>query len=140
MAIQRTLSIVKPDATLRNITGKINAVIEDAGLQVVAQKRINLTKAEAEMFYGEHKGRGFFEELVTYMSSAPVTVQVLEGENAIEVYRKIMGATNPENAEDGTIRKLFAKNVGENSVHGSDSPESAAREIAFFFATREIVG
>lgn len=139
MAIERTLSIIKPDATKRNITGKINAVIEDAGLTIVAQKRLYLSRREAEIFYGEHKARPFFGELVEFMVSAPVIVQVLQGENAVAKYREVMGATNPANAAEGTIRKLFANSVGENSVHGSDSQESAAREIAFFFAGREIV-
>lgn len=138
MAIERTLSIIKPDATKRNITGKINAMIEDAGLSIVAQKKIYLSRREAGIFYGEHKERPFFGELVDFMVSAPVIVQVLQGENAIAKYREVMGATNPENAELGTIRKEYANNVGENSVHGSDSAESAAREISFFFAGREI--
>ncbi len=139
MAVQRTLSIIKPDATKRNITGKINAMIEGAGLSIVAQKKVYLSRREAGIFYGEHKERPFFGELVEFMVSAPVVVQVLQGENAIDTYRKVMGATNPANAEPGTIRKEHAKNVGENSVHGSDSPASAEREIAFFFAGREIV-
>ncbi|MDA0781218.1 MAG: nucleoside-diphosphate kinase [Rickettsiales bacterium] len=138
MAIERTLSIIKPDATKRNITGKINAMIEDAGLSIVAQKKIYLSRREAGIFYGEHKERPFFGELVDFMVSAPVIVQVLQGENAIAKYREVMGATNPDNADAGTIRKEYANSVGENSVHGSDSPESAAREIAFFFAGREI--
>lgn len=137
---ERTLSIIKPDATKRDLTGKINAVIEEAGLKIIAQKRIYLSRREATLFYGEHKGKGFFDELVEFMVSAPVVVQVLEGKNAIAKYREVMGATNPNNAEEGTIRKLFANSVGENSVHGSDSPESAKREISFFFAEREIVG
>jgi len=138
MAIERTLSIIKPDATKRNITGKINAKIEEAGLSIVAQKKIYLSRREAGIFYGEHKERPFFGELVEFMVSAPVIVQVLQGENAIATYREVMGATNPADAADGTIRKEYANNVGENSVHGSDSVESAAREIAFFFAGREI--
>jgi nucleoside-diphosphate kinase len=138
MAIERTLSIIKPDATKRNITGKINAKIEEAGLTIVAQKKIYLSRREAGIFYGEHKERPFFGELVEFMVSAPVIVQVLQGENAIAKYRDVMGATNPDDAVEGTIRKEFANSVGENSVHGSDSPESAAREIAFFFAGREI--
>ncbi|PIR39156.1 MAG: nucleoside-diphosphate kinase [Alphaproteobacteria bacterium CG11_big_fil_rev_8_21_14_0_20_39_49] len=138
MAIERTLSIIKPDATKRNITGKINAMIEDAGLSIVAQKKIYLSRREAGIFYGEHKERPFFGELVDFMVSAPVIVQVLQGENAVAKYREVMGATNPDNADAGTIRKEYANSVGENSVHGSDSPESAAREIAFFFAGREI--
>ena len=140
MAIQRTFSIIKPDATERNLTGAINAVIEKAGLRIVAQKRIHMTRQQAETFYAVHKERPFFGELVDFMISAPVVVQVLEGENAIAKYREVMGATNPANAADGTIRKLFAKSVGENSVHGSDAPETAAIEIAQFFAGNEIVG
>lgn len=139
MAIERTLSIIKPDATKRNITGKINAMIEDAGLAIIAQKKIYLSRREAGIFYGEHKERSFFGELVEFMVSAPVVVQVLQGENAVAKYREVMGATNPANAAEGTIRKAHANNVGENSVHGSDSAESAAREISFFFAGREIV-
>ena len=137
---QRTFSILKPDATARNITGKINAVIEAAGLRIVAQRRIRMTRAQAETFYGVHKDRPFFGELVDTMTSAPVVVQVLEGENAVPRYREVMGATNPENAAEGTIRKLFALNVGENSVHGSDSDENAALEIAQFFKAEDIVG
>lgn len=140
MAVEQTLSIIKPDATQRNITGKINAMFEDAGLKIVAQKRVLLSKQVAESFYGEHKERSFFKELVDFMSSAPVVVQVLEGEGAIAKNRQVMGATNPRDAADDTIRKLFAKNVGENSVHGSDSPEAAKREISFFFSQCEIVG
>jgi nucleoside-diphosphate kinase len=140
MAHQRTFSIIKPDATERNLTGSINAVIEAAGLRIVAQKRIRMTRGQAETFYGVHKDRPFFGELVDFMISAPVVVQVLEGDNAIARYREVMGATNPANAADGTIRKLFAKSVGENSVHGSDAPETAALEIAQFFAGNEIVG
>lgn len=136
--MQRTLSIIKPDAVVRNITGKINAMIEDAGLRIVAQKRVHLTRVQAEEFYAEHKEKAFFEGLVEYMVSAPVVVQVLEGENVIEDYRKIMGATNPAIAEDGTIRKTFGESITHNSVHGSDSPESAAREVAFFFNKLEI--
>jgi len=139
MTIQRTLSIIKPDAVKRNITGKINAVIEEAGLSIVAQKKIYLSRREAKIFYHEHEGKGFFDELVEFMVSAPVIVQVLQGENAIDKYRQVMGATNPANALPGTIRKEFAKSVGENSVHGSDSVAAAEREIAFFFAGREIV-
>ncbi len=137
---QRTFSILKPDATRRNLTGKINAVIEEAGLRIVAQRRIRMTRAQAETFYGVHKERPFFGELVDTMTSAPVVVQVLEGENAVPRYREVMGATNPENAAEGTIRKLFALNVGENSVHGSDSDENAALEIAQFFKAEDIVG
>ena len=140
MAIQRTFSIIKPDATERNLTGAVNAVIEKAGLRIVAQKRIHMTRQQAETFYAVHKERPFFGELVDFMISAPVVVQVLEGENAIAKYRDVMGATNPANAAEGTIRKLFAKSVGENSVHGSDAPETAAIEIAQFFSGNEIVG
>ncbi len=140
MAIERTFSILKPDATARNLTGAINAVIEKAGLRIIAQKRIHMSKAQAETFYGVHRERPFFGELVEFMTSAPVVVQVLEGENAIAKYREIMGATDPAKAADGTIRKLFAKSVGENSVHGSDAADTAAQEIAQFFAGNEIVG
>ena len=140
MAVQRTFSILKPDATRRNLTGAVNAVIEKAGLRIVAQKRIQMTQAQAETFYGVHRERPFFGELVAFMTSAPVVVQELEGENAIATYREVMGATNPANAADGTIRKLFAESVGENTVHGSDAPETAAIEIAQFFAGNEIVG
>ncbi len=140
MAAQRTFSIIKPDATTRNLTGAVNAVIEKAGLRIVAQKRIHMTRGQAETFYAVHKARPFFGELVDFMISAPVVVQVLEGDNAIARYREIMGATNPANAADGTIRKLYAQSVGENSVHGSDAPETAAMEIAQFFSGNEIVG
>ena len=140
MAIERTFSILKPDATTRNLTGAINAVIEKAGLRIVAQKRIRMSQAEAETFYGVHRERPFFGELVEFMTSAPVVVQVLEGDNAIAKYREIMGATDPAKAADGTIRKLFAKSVGENSVHGSDAADTAAQEIAQFFSGNEIVG
>ncbi len=140
MAIERTFSILKPDATERNLTGAINAVIEKAGLRIVAQKRIRMTKSEAETFYGVHRERPFFGELVEFMSSAPVVVQFLEGENAVAKYREIMGATNPAQAAEGTIRKLYAKSVGENSVHGSDATDTAAQEIAQFFSGNEIVG
>ena len=136
--MERTLSIIKPDAVVRNITGKINAMIEDAGLRIVAQKRVHLTKEQAEEFYAEHKEKAFFEGLVEYMISAPVVVQVLEGENVIEDYRKIMGATNPAIADEGTIRRTFGESITHNSVHGSDSPESAAREVSFFFNKLEI--
>ena len=136
----RPFSIIKPDATRRNLTGAVNAVIEAAGLRIVAQRRIQMTRAQAETFYGVHKERPFFGELVDTMTSAPVVVQVLEAENAVPAYREIMGATNPENAAEGTIRKLFALNVGENSVHGSDSDENAALEIAQFFTDADIVG
>jgi len=140
MAIERTFSILKPDATARNLTGAINAVIEKAGLRIVAQKRIRMSRAEAETFYGVHRERPFFGELVEFMTSGPVVVQVLEGENAIAKYREIMGATDPAKAADGTIRKLYAKSVGENSVHGSDAADTAAKEIAQFFSRNEIVG
>jgi nucleoside-diphosphate kinase len=140
MAVERTFSILKPDATERNLTGAINAVIEKAGLRIVAQKRIRMTRQQAETFYAVHKERPFFGELVEFMTSGPVVVQVLEGDNAVAKHREIMGATNPAQAADGTIRKLFAKSVGENSVHGSDSPENAQIEIAQFFSGNEIVG
>ncbi|MBN9445196.1 MAG: nucleoside-diphosphate kinase [Bosea sp. (in: a-proteobacteria)] len=140
MAVQRTFSILKPDATKRNLTGAVNAVIEKAGLRIVAQKRIQMTKAQAETFYAVHSARPFFGELVEFMTSGPVVVQVLEGEDAIAKYRDVMGATNPANAAEGTIRKLFAQSVGENTVHGSDAPETAVVEIAQFFAGNEIVG
>jgi len=140
MAIERTFSIIKPDATERNLTGAINALIEQAGLRVVAQRRLRMARREAEVFYAVHKERPFFGELVDFMISGPVVVQVLEGDGAILKYRQIMGATNPENAAEGTIRKKFAKSLGENSVHGSDSPENAAAEIAQFFSGNEIVG
>lgn len=138
--MERTLSIIKPDATTRNITGKINAMIEDAGLKIIAQKRILLSKEQAEEFYGEHKGKVFFPSLVEIMTSAPVVVQVLEAEDAVARYRKIMGATNPAVAEEGTIRKTFALSIDKNTVHGSDSLESAEREINFFFSRIEIFG
>ena len=140
MAIERTFSIIKPDATRRNLTGAINAVFEKNGLRIVAQKRIQMTKAQAESFYGVHKERGFFNDLVGFMISGPVVVQVLEGEGAVAKNRELMGATNPANAAEGTIRKLFAESIEANSVHGSDSPENAAIEIAYFFAGSEIVG
>ena len=140
MAVQRTFSIIKPDATARNITGKINAMIEEAGLRIIAQKRIKMTRAQAEGFYAVHKERPFFNDLVSFMISGPVVVQVLEGENAIAKYRDVMGATNPENAERGTIRAEFAESIEANSVHGSDAPETAAEEIPFFFKDEEIVG
>jgi nucleoside-diphosphate kinase len=140
MAIERTLSIIKPDATKRNLTGKINAKFEEAGLRVVAQKRIHLSPAQAGAFYAEHKERGFYGELCEFMASEPVVVQVLQGEGAILKNREVMGATNPANAADGTIRKEFALSMGENSVHGSDSEASAAREIAFYFSGLELVG
>jgi nucleoside-diphosphate kinase len=140
MALERTFSILKPDATARNLTGAINAVIEKAGLRIVAQKRIQMSRAQAETYYAVHKARPFFGELVEFMISGPVVVQVLEGENAIAKYREIMGATDPAKAADGTIRKLYANSVGENSVHGSDAAETAAQEIAQFFSGNEIVG
>lgn len=140
MAIERTFSIIKPDATKRNLTGAINAVIEKAGLRIVAQKRLRWSKADAEQFYAEHKERPFFGELCTFMTSEPIVIQVLEGENAIAKYREVMGATDPAEAADGTIRKLFALSKGENSVHGSDSPASAEREIKLNFKPEEIVG
>jgi nucleoside-diphosphate kinase len=140
MAVQRTFSILKPDATKRNLTGAVNAVIEKAGLRIVAQKRIQMTTAQAQTFYAVHKERPFFGELVEFMTSGPVVVQVLEGEDAIARYREVMGATNPANAAEGTVRKLFAQSVGENTVHGSDAPETAAIEIAQFFSGNEIVG
>ena len=138
--MNKTFSIIKPDATKRNITGSINKVIEENGLRIVAQKRIHLDTTKAEKFYEVHKDRPFFQDLINYMISEPVVVQVLEGNNAVEKYRTIMGATNPENADNGTIRKLFALNVQENSVHGSDSEENAKKEIQFFFNEEEIVG
>ncbi|MDB5442787.1 MAG: ndk [Phenylobacterium sp.] len=137
---ERTFSIIKPDATQRNLTGKINAVIEDAGLRIVAQKRIRMSRAQAEKFYEVHAARPFYGELVDSMTSGPVVVQVLEGEGAVAKYREVMGATNPEQAADGTIRKLYARNVGENSVHGSDSQDNAKLEIAQFFTEADIVG
>lgn len=140
MAVERTLSIIKPDATERNLTGKINALFEDAGLRIVAQKRLHLTKAQAGKFYEVHSERPFYDELCEFMSRSPVVVQVLEGEGAVAKNREIMGATNPAEAEQGTIRQQFAESIGENSVHGSDSLENAGIEIAFFFAGLEIVG
>ena len=140
MAIERTFSIIKPDATARNLTGAINALIEKAGLRIVAQKRIRMTRGQAETFYAVHKARPFFGELVEFMTSGPVVVQVLEGEKAILKYRDVMGATDPSKAGEGTIRKLHAKSIGENSVHGSDAPETAVIEIAQFFSGNEIVG
>jgi nucleoside-diphosphate kinase len=138
--MDKTFSIIKPDATKRNITGSINKVIEQNGLRIIAQKRIKLTTEQAENFYSVHKERPFFNDLIQYMTSEPVIVQVLSGENCVDNYRSIMGATNPENADEGTIRKLFALNVQENSVHGSDSEENAKIEIDFFFKDEEIVG
>jgi nucleoside diphosphate kinase (EC 2.7.4.6) len=140
MAIERTFSIIKPDATARNLTGAVNALIEKAGLRIVAQKRIRMTREQAQTFYSVHKERPFFGELVDFMISAPVVVQVLEGENAVQRNRDIMGATNPENADAGTIRKELAESIEANSVHGSDSEENAAIEIAYFFKPEEIVG
>ena len=140
MAVERTFSIIKPDATQRNLTGAINALIEQAGLRIVAQKRLRMSRAEAETFYAVHRDRPFFRELVEFMTSGPVVVQVLEGENAIAKYREIMGATDPAKAAAGTIRKLYARSVGENSVHGSDAPETAVKEIGQFFSGNEIVG
>ena len=140
MALERTFSIIKPDATRRNLTGKINAKFEEAGLRIVAQKRIHMTKAQAGVFYGVHAKRPFYDELCEFMSSEPVIVQVLEGEGAIAKNREVMGATNPVDAAAGTIRAEFAESVGQNSVHGSDSPETAAEEIAYFFSGIELVG
>ncbi|MEZ6000740.1 nucleoside-diphosphate kinase [Hyphomonas sp.] len=140
MAVQRTFSIIKPDATERNLTGAVNAVIEQAGLRIIGQRRIQMTQAQAERFYAVHSERPFFGELVEFMTSGPVVVQVLEGENAVAKYREVMGATNPADAAEGTIRKLYAKSIGENSVHGSDSDENAAIEIAQFFSEADIAG
>jgi nucleoside-diphosphate kinase len=140
MAIERTFSILKPDATRRNLTGAINAKLEAAGLRIVAQRRIRMTTEQAETFYGVHRERPFFRDLVTFMTSGPVVVQVLEGENAVAKNREVMGATNPANAAPGTIRKEFAESIEANSVHGSDGPENAAVEIAYFFAGADIVG
>jgi nucleoside-diphosphate kinase len=140
MAIERTFSILKPDATARNLTGAINAMIEQVGLRIVAQKRIHITKEQAQTFYGVHRERPFFGELVEFMTSGPVVVQVLEGENAIVKYRDVMGATDPAKAAAGTIRKVHAKSIGENSVHGSDAPDTATKEISQFFSGNEIVG
>ena len=140
MAIERTLSIIKPDATRRNLTGQINARLEDAGLRIVAQRRIRLTRDQAERFYDVHKERSFFDDLCTFMCSGSVVIQVLEGENAIARNREVMGATNPANADEGTIRRDFAESIEANSAHGSDSPETAAREIAYFFSDTDIGG
>ena len=140
MPVERTFSIIKPDATARNLTGAINAMIEQAGLRIVAQKRVLISRAQAGAFYAVHRERPFFGELVDFMISGPVVVQVLEGENAIAAYRDLMGATDPAKAAAGTIRKAFAKSIGENSVHGSDAPDTAAKEIAQFFAGNDIVG
>lgn len=140
MAIERTLSIIKPDATRRNLTGKINAKFEEAGLRIIAQKRIHLSKDQAGVFYEVHAERPFYDELCDFMASEPVVVQVLEGEGAILKNREVMGATNPAEAAEGTVRAEYAESVGENSVHGSDAPETAAAEIAYFFAGLELVG
>ncbi len=140
MAVERTLSILKPDATARNLTGEINTLIENAGLRIIAQKRIKLDQAKAEGFYAVHKDRPFFKDLVKFMTSGPVVVQVLEGENAIARYREVMGATNPYNAAPGTIRRQYASNIEANSAHGSDSAENAKIEVAYFFKDEEIVG
>ena len=139
MSFERTLSIIKPDATKRNLTGLINAKFENAGLKIIAQKRLQLTRSMAEKFYGIHKGRPFFNDLVDFMISGPVVVQVLEGDNAVKLNRDVMGATNPDDAEEGTIRKEFAESIEANSVHGSDSLENAKNEISFFFANIELV-
>jgi nucleoside-diphosphate kinase len=140
MAVQRTFSIIKPDATKRNLTGKVNAMIEDAGLRIVAQRRVQLSEAQAQKFYEVHAERPFYGDLVGFMTSGPVVVQVLEGENAIAAYRNVMGATNPAEAEAGTIRAAFAESIDANTVHGSDAPETAAEEIAQFFSDDQIVG
>src|SRR6188474_2123760 len=140
MAVERTFSILKPDATERNLTGAINAIIEKAGLRIVAQKRVRISREQAEKFYAVHRERPFFRELVEFMISGPVVVQVLEGENAIARYREVMGATDPAKAAPGTIRKTHARSIGENSVHGSDAPDTAVREIAQFFSDNDIVG
>jgi nucleoside-diphosphate kinase len=140
MAIERTFSIIKPDATARNLTGAINAIVEQAGLRIVAQKRVCMTREQAETFYAIHRQRPFFGELVETMTSGPVVVQVLEGDNAIAAYRDLMGATDPAKAAKGTIRKLYARSIGENSVHGSDAAATAEKEIAQFFAGNEIIG
>jgi len=140
MAVERTFSILKPDATGRNLTGAINSIIEKAGLRIVAQKRVRISREEAEKFYAVHRERPFFRELVDFMISGPVVVQVLEGDNAIAKYREVMGATDPAKAAAGTIRKTHAKSIGENSVHGSDAPDTAGREIAQFFSENEVVG
>ncbi len=140
MSVERTFSILKPDATARNLTGAINAMIEKAGLRIVAQKRVRISREQAEKFYAVHKDRPFFRELVDFMISGPVVVQVLEGKNAIAKYREVMGATDPAKAAAGTIRKVHAKSISENSVHGSDAPDTAVREIAQFFSQNEIVG
>ncbi len=140
MAVERTFSIIKPDATRRNLTGKVNAKLEEAGLRIIAQKRVQLTREQAEGFYAVHKARPFFNDLCAFMVSGPVVLQVLEGENAVLRNREVMGATNPANADAGTIRKEFAESIEANSVHGSDSLENATQEIAYFFSPKEIVG
>lgn len=140
MAVERTFSIIKPDATTRNLTGAINAMIEQAGLRIVAQRRVRITREQAETFYAVHRERPFFRELVEFMISGPVVVQVLEGDNAIQKYRDVMGATDPAMAAPGSIRKVHARSIGENSVHGSDAPDTAAKEITQFFSGNEIVG
>ncbi|HMF26800.1 MAG TPA: nucleoside-diphosphate kinase [Pseudolabrys sp.] len=140
MAVERTFSILKPDATERNLTGAINAIIEKAGLRIIAQKRVRISREQAEKFYAVHRERPFFRELVDFMTSGPVVVQVLEGDNAIAKYREVMGATDPAKAAPGTIRKTHAKSIGENSVHGSDAPDTAVRETAQFFSENEMVG
>lgn len=140
MAVEHTLSLIKPDATRRNLTGAINARLEESGLRIIAQKRLHLTRAQAEQFYGVHKERAFFDDLCSFMVSGPIVAQVLEGENAVAKYRDVMGATNPANAEEGTIRKDFAESIEANSVHGSDSPENAKIEISYFFSGLEIIG
>lgn len=140
MAVEQTLSLIKPDATRRNLTGAINARLEESGLRIVAQKRLHLTRAQAEQFYGVHKERAFFDDLCSFMVSGPIVAQVLEGEDAVVKYRDVMGATNPANAEDGTIRKDFAESIEANSVHGSDSLENAKIEISYFFSGLEIIG
>ena len=140
MAVERTFSMIKPDATARNLTGRIIAKLEEAGLRVIAQKRVWMSRKQAEGFYGVHRGRPFFDELCAFMSSGPTVVQVLEGENAVARNREIMGATDPAKAAEGTIRKEFARSIGENSVHGSDAPETAKEEIAYWFSGTEIVG
>ena len=140
MAVERTFSIIKPDATKRNLTGAVNAIIEGAGLRIVAQKRVRITREQAETFYGVHRARPFFGELVEFMTSGPVVVQVLEGEGAIAKYRDVMGATDPKKAAEGTIRKVHALSIGENTVHGSDASDTAEKEIAQFFSGNEIVG
>src|SRR5262244_2558276 len=140
MAVERTFSIIKPDATARNLTGAINAMIEQASLRIIAQRRVRISREQAETFYAVHRERPFFRELVDFMTSGPVVVQVLEGDNAIAKYREVMGATDPAKAAPGTIRKTHAKSIGENSVHGSDAPDTAVREIAQFFSENEMVG